>query len=151
MPDERIELSWRWRPKKATKYILRAAADDDGSLLPQIHGEIQEKNEKDNLKIIEVAVEPTDTVTIEPKFTTLSVSQVLVKVEEEPIVPVIFFSAGSDSIDEQGDNLLHILSRRLHDNRDTKLILQLKHPRNCLNFLRQVGTSHKFMTYSQTE
>ena len=45
MPGEKIELSWRWRPKKAKKYTLRVAADDDGSELPKIHGEIDEKDE----------------------------------------------------------------------------------------------------------
>ncbi len=112
------EIEWNWRPKKEGKYIVRVAADDNGKNIPDVSGHIDEKDEDNNVITKEISISASDTIVIEPKISTLSATQLIVKVEEEPVVPVVFFPAGSALLDKKGSQFLDILADRLAKNPD---------------------------------
>ncbi|RKZ34360.1 hypothetical protein DRQ33_02325 [bacterium] len=122
-PNQYTEIKWVWKPRKEGNYVIRLAVDDDGSAIPDISGSIDEKNEKNNVLIKEIIIGTADTIILEPKTSILNATQLIIKVEEEPVVPVVFFPPGSDNIDEYGKQILNIISRRLANNPDAILTI----------------------------
>jgi outer membrane protein OmpA-like peptidoglycan-associated protein len=116
-------VAWIWTPKEAGKYTFRAGADDNGNSFPFISGDIDETNENDNIATLSVTVGGADTLYIEPKYSTLSATQVLVKVEEEPVVPVVFFEKNSAQIDSLGKHILDVIGERIDNNPDVVVSL----------------------------
>jgi len=116
-----VEMEWNWKPKIEGKYTIRITADDDGNEIPDISGHIDEKNEKNNQVSKKIVISASDTLVIEPKISTLSATQLIVKVEEEPVVPVVFFPAGSAMFDKRGSQFLDVLADRLSQNPDAIL------------------------------
>ncbi len=117
-PGDTAVVLWRWRPRKAGQYLLRIAADDDGTKLPDVSGSVDEADEDDNSALFAVDVAPADTIVVEPKFDQVFATQVLVKVEEEPVVPVVFFDSLSADVDSLGDAVIQIIAQRLASNPD---------------------------------
>ncbi len=123
-PGQYVRVTWNWTPKKQGKFQIRTATDDDGSCIPEVSGMIAETNEGNNRIMREVYVVSRDTLFIEPKYTTLSATQVITKLEEEPLVPVIFFAPGSAAIDERGTYYIDIFAERLTRNPNAKMVLR---------------------------
>ncbi|MFP4458555.1 MAG: CARDB domain-containing protein [Candidatus Zixiibacteriota bacterium] len=118
---EEIELEFLWTPEEKGHYQFYAVADDDGSIKPEIYGEIDEFDEDNNKGSIECDVFPLPTGTVSPLENQLEVSELTLIREEEPVVPIFFFDPHSDRIQDRFQHLINILAYRLKDNPDIKI------------------------------
>ncbi len=75
---------------------------------PEIPDSMKEKPQKPK---VELTVSPEE----------LYIAEVRQIHEEEPLIPVVFFSAGSDAVDSRFNNLLYTIGSRLANNPDVKL------------------------------
>jgi len=120
-PGDTAVVQWTWKPKSEGIYTLNAAVDDDGSTVPLVSGHIDEKNENNNLISRNITISSADTLAINPEVSSLSATQVIVKVEEEPVVPVAFFQPGSAKLDSAAIVLADIFVNRFSQNPDAEL------------------------------
>ncbi len=135
-PGQIIQISKNWKPKSYGEYIIRVCANDEGSSLPEISPAKEEKNLDNNCKEFTVIVSKrTFNISIEPEVANLSATKIIVKVEEEPLVPVIFFSLNDSMVDTNGIKLIDEYSKRLKLNSDARLVVCGFATRNELNAL----------------
>jgi len=117
--DKTVEFSWK--SSKKGVYQFFASVDDDGTMIPDLHGNIIEIDEFNNKGSIDCKVFPLPEGTISPLENQLEISELTLVREEEPVVPVFFFDPKSDKIDDRFQHLINILSKRLKDNPDISI------------------------------
>ncbi len=124
MPDSVVTLTWPWKPKNAGTYTLRMTVDDDGRTIPVLNGKLDERKEDNNTVETATAVGVSGRVvfTLQPRKAWVTRMEYLV--EEAPLVPVVFFDAGSAALDSESVELLRIYAERLHLNPDAKLVIE---------------------------
>jgi len=120
---EALEVSWKWVPPAKGHYQLFSAVDDDGSLIPEISGSLDEIDEENNKGAVELDVFPLPTGTITPEELKLEIAQVTLVREEEPIVPIVFYDPMQTKIDPRFEKLLSTIVNRMSNNPDIELIL----------------------------
>jgi outer membrane protein OmpA-like peptidoglycan-associated protein len=114
-----------WKPPYNGHFELFVSVDDDGSRLPKPNGNISEANEDNNIVSVNISsfYKPLlDGIDIEK--TSLEISQVSFVKEELPIIPSVFFSKTSNSIDPRFDRLLKTVAERLERNQNIRLELR---------------------------
>ena len=120
---EEKELEFKWVAPDRGHYQLFASVDDDASVAPVLNGSIDEIDEQNNTGAIEVDVFGLPTGTISPIENKLEISQVTLIREEEPVVPIFFFTPSDDRVDERFHHLQDVLGSRLRDNPDIDIDL----------------------------
>ncbi|RLF26326.1 MAG: hypothetical protein DRN14_07040, partial [Thermoplasmata archaeon] len=116
-------VEWNWKPKKPGEYTIRVAADDDGGKIPDVSGTIPETDEDNNILTEKVVIAGADSIYVKPKFTTLTATHLIVKVEEEPVVPVVFFAPGSSELSDEAKGIISVIAGRMERNPDAKLVI----------------------------
>ncbi|MBN1754571.1 type IX secretion system membrane protein PorP/SprF [bacterium] len=117
-PGERKEVSWQWIPPAEGHYQVFAAVDDDGLMIPELNGEIEEIDEDNNKGMVEVDVFPFPKGTVKPRETVLNISKITLVREEQPLVPMVFFDPGNTDVGDRFDPLLATIAKRLEENPD---------------------------------
>ncbi|MBN1755053.1 type IX secretion system membrane protein PorP/SprF [bacterium] len=112
---------WRWKPMETGSARILFTVDDDGSMLPELNGKLEEEDEKNNSLLYLVDVEVPLIVEIEPALDKLEIEKVTVQKEEEPIVPVVFFNEQADRVKDDYLPLLYLIAERLMLNPDVRL------------------------------
>ena len=120
---ESRELEFKWTAPNRGHYQLFASVDDDGTIIPSLRNFIKEFDEENNTGAVDVDVFGLPKGTVTPIENTLEISQVTLVREEEPVVPIFFFSPGNDRIDERFHRIQEILGGRLRDNPDIDIDL----------------------------
>lgn len=123
-PKSTTTLSWNWRPQKAGKYELMVSCNDDGSVLPEMSISFCERNTKDNRASKVIYVVQQDTAEIVPKHAIVNATQVEIRVEEFPMIPVIFFGPNSTELDTFSQKLLSVIAERISSNPDVALVIR---------------------------
>lgn len=117
------EVEFKWIAPDRGHYQLFASVDDDGTMLPVLRSQIEEIDEENNTGAIEVDVFGLPKGTVDPVENTLEISQVTLIREEEPVVPLFFFSPGEDRVPERFHHLQKVLGSRLRENPDIDIDL----------------------------
>ncbi|GEM_PF-519665 len=120
---EEKEIEFTWTAPDRGHYQLFASVDDDGTMLPALHGEIDELDETNNTGAVEVDVFNLPKGDVAPADNRLNISQVTLIREEEPVVPVFFFAPSSDRVPERFHRVQEILGARLRENPDIDINL----------------------------
>jgi len=120
---EKKELTFKWTPPGKGHYQVFAAVDDDGTMLPNLHGEIPELDEENNRGAVEFDVFPLPKGEVKPQQQVLEISRVTLIREEEPIVPIVFFDPMDTRVDDRFLGMLETISRRLEENPDLQVVL----------------------------
>lgn len=121
--NEQKEIEFKWTAPDRGHYQLFASVDDDGTMLPVLSDDIAEMDEENNTGTIEVDVFGLPSGTVSPVENELEISQVTLIREEEPVVPLFFFSPGDDRVDERFHHLQDVLGSRLRENPDIDIDL----------------------------
>jgi len=121
---EEKEINYSWVPPYKGNYVLYMAIDDAGSRLPDIQGEIREVDEDNNLGMGQFQTFAMPVGQIQPKERTLSVSELKLIQEEEPIIPVIFYQKNSVEIDPLYERMLATVAQRMKTNKNAMLFLR---------------------------
>ena len=123
-PGQSKVLSKAWTPKKKGVDTIQVCINVNERVLPLIKPILKDSKLSNNCRKLAVTVTaPPETVIIKPLYTKLSATQMLVKVEEEPLVPVVFFDFNSDSLDSIAIHVITAYAARLSKNPDAKIIV----------------------------
>ena len=122
-PDSEAVLDWDWTPGSVGEFELVLSVDDDGTSFPDVVGRIKETDEKNNVLSIEVQVVPSFEIKLLPHQMVLPLEEVTTCVEEEPIIPVVFFEKNSSVVDTVYHRLLKTIAERLSANPGVSLVL----------------------------
>ncbi|MBN1755342.1 OmpA family protein [bacterium] len=121
---EEKEVTLNWTPPHRGTWVVYMAIDDDGTSLPDIHGSIREVDEDNNMGMGQLQTFAMPIGQIQPKDRVLSVSELKLIQEEEPIIPVVFFKQNSSEIDERFDRALRTIAQRMQSNPNAKLFIR---------------------------
>ncbi len=113
-PDEIIDLSWNWTPPDRGEFKIYFSIDNTGKKLPGVHGKIKEVDESNNIDSTTLVVYDISKGDVIPEERLLSVSQLMLYQEEEPIIPIVFFDKNSTDINPRFDMMLKIVAGRLN-------------------------------------
>ncbi len=123
-PDSMVALTWPWTPKSPGKYVLRMAVDDDGRMLPDINGIIDERKEDNNIAFRAVDAMFMGNMEFVIDERRGWVDRVDYLVEEMPLVPIVFFDKVGIEIDSVEHEMLKVYAERLKLNPDAGLVIE---------------------------
>ncbi len=121
-PDESDEHDWSTRAIEAKDFVLAFKRIADPQVISPlawslISGKIEEANETNNL--LERVIELGEPVVVEliPRDKVLEIEKIVLKREEYPLIPMIFFNENRSLIDSSDAHKLDIIAERLNDNK----------------------------------
>jgi len=100
---------------KAGQYLAQLIVDSENR--------IREKSEVNNSAVDSFLVSPQIHGDLKLTHTTLNVEELTYLVEEQPIIPIVFFNAGEDRVPERYQQMLRIVASRAIANPSVKLVL----------------------------
>ncbi|MBN2542735.1 OmpA family protein [bacterium] len=122
---EEKELKYEWTPPHRGDYVVYMAIDDRGTRLPDIDGDIREEDELNNQGMGQFKTFALPVGKVQPKDRVLSVSELVLTQEEEPIIPVVFFDVNSTEITNPTHlRMLETVAKRMKINSDSKLFIK---------------------------
>ena len=110
-----------WLPADSGEFTVVARADDAGDAFPDYDGRILELDEENNelSRRFRIYGPPSARLSVSEK--ELRVTQRITVMEDEPVIPIVFFDAGSDEIDPRFDGLIDNIAERLAENPEAHL------------------------------
>jgi len=117
-PGEKIPVSWPIVPTKGGSFNMEILADSDTANFADTTGIIEELNEANNRVTIPYYVAGEIIASIDIEHKDLEINELTYIAEEEPLVPVIFFSEDATEVTDRFKPTLQTLATRLADNPD---------------------------------
>jgi len=117
-----VDFEWTASDSGALEFLVRA--DDTGELSPNFDGRILELDETNNEQSAGFYIFGAPTASMNVDVRELHVTQYLTVTEDEPLIPIVFFSAGSDEVPERFHGTLRSIARRLADNPEATLTFE---------------------------
>ncbi|MBN1756032.1 type IX secretion system membrane protein PorP/SprF [bacterium] len=123
-PGESFPVSFSWVPEIAGKHQFTARADDDARNLPSFKDDILEINEDNNQVSSQIEILPPPEFDCNVQNNILKVKQITSIVEDEPIVPIVFFQVDDTLIDNRFNKVIYLVSKRMLFNPDIDIVLE---------------------------
>ncbi len=118
------DVEVEWVPVKAGEFGVIARADDKGGAFPDFEGRILELDEENNELSDRVMIYGLPSARLAVDIGELRVTQRITVTEDEPVIPIVFFDAGSDAIDKRFDELIQNIADRLLRNPEARLVIE---------------------------
>ncbi|MBN2542804.1 type IX secretion system membrane protein PorP/SprF [bacterium] len=110
------EVEFDWIPEISGKHEFVIKIDEKNDVL-----EADEENNEEKSKI-EIVEKPQTSFTAKRQI--LKLKQITSIVEDEPIIPIIFFDVNSSTVDSRFNRFLDLIGQRLLDNPGVNLFLE---------------------------
>ena len=118
IPPGRIEsLNWSFKPESSGRGEILIIADSDSLRT----GRIIEQNEDNNRVVIPYHIAGNVIADVNLQYSSLEIDELTFIREEEPLVPLVFFEAGSDAIGSRFHAMLDVVAERIKQNPDIVL------------------------------
>lgn len=116
-PGEKELVSWNFMPEKSGRGKIIIVADSDSLRT----GNITEQNEDNNRLTIPYYIAGDVVADLRVNYSSLEIDELTFIREEEPLVPLVFFEAGSDAIGSRFHGMLDVVAERMNQNPDIVL------------------------------
>lgn len=121
---DRALVSLDWTPDKPGICEISARVDDTGEKYPEIDGRILELDETNNSGVCRTEIFGPPVPRLDIDIPILKVIQLITVTEDEPVVPIVFFDAGSDVVPSRFDDLLDLIAFRMSENPDATILVE---------------------------
>jgi len=113
-----------WYPEVPGEYEIQVRVDDAGGQYPDYNSRILELDETNNGYSHRTRVfgPPRPSLFADPPI--LKVKQLITVTADEPVVPLVFFEAGEDTVPHRFFELLRLIATRMKDNPDATIMVE---------------------------